>query len=119
MTTEIYPGADADIEAGVRSLVKTLGVLALTVALGIPAALYSGFVLQDLWGWFVAPLGVPQIGLIQAVGLLLIVALVRRTPKGGHSEVTFGKAFSNAANRIVFVSLGWGVGAAWHSFMPA
>lgn len=45
--------------------------------LTLPVQLWSGFVLSVLWGWFVVPLGVPPIGVLQATGLTLTVDLVK------------------------------------------
>lgn len=119
MKVETHIEADECAKERQPSLGKLLCILALTVALGIPGALYSGLVLQDLWGWFVEPLGAPKIGLIQAVGLLLIVAFARGLPKRSDHEMTFRRTFSWAGSRLLFVSLGWGLGAIWHAFMPA
>jgi hypothetical protein len=45
----------------------TAGVIAFIVAL----ALLRGYVLSQLWGWFVQPLGAPHIGVVHAIGLSL------------------------------------------------
>ena len=48
---------------------KTL--LTLAVASGV--ALFRGYVLSHLWGWFVVPLGVHALGVLPAVGLMVMV----------------------------------------------
>lgn len=50
-------------------------LMLLFIILWIPAAaMLSGVVLNDLWDWFIVPLGVPGIPLAQAMGLSLIVS---------------------------------------------
>lgn len=59
-------------------LLKLIGVFLLlvaAVALGFGAAVWDAFVLVQLWGWFVVPLGVVEIGLFHALGLLLVASL--------------------------------------------
>lgn len=40
-------------------------------------ALWNGYLLSVLWGWFVVPLGVPSIGVAHAIGLALIAGLLK------------------------------------------
>lgn len=49
------------------------------------AAAYRGLVLTVLWGWFVVPaFGLPALGLVDAIGLSLIVGfLTNPAPKKG------------------------------------
>lgn len=35
-----------------------------------------GFVLYKVWGWFVTPLGVPEISFVHAVGLLFVFTII-------------------------------------------
>jgi hypothetical protein len=52
------------------------GAVALAVLLGV----YDGFVVWVLWGWFVVPLGVPQIGVAWAIGVSVLVGVLAPTP---------------------------------------
>lgn len=60
-----------------------LGVgLFLFVAVGATAALVlNGIVLQALWGWFIVPLGLMEIGLAHAIGFNLLVRFCLFTQK--------------------------------------
>jgi hypothetical protein len=60
--------------AAIVGLVAGLG--AFTVLL----AIYGGFCLWVLWGWFMVPLGLPPIGIAWAIGLSTIFAMVAPTP---------------------------------------
>lgn len=42
-------------------------------------ALYNGFVLSILFGWFLVPLGLPQIGIAHAYGLSLLASVILST----------------------------------------
>jgi hypothetical protein len=55
---------------------KTLagvGVLTLTVA----TILWRAFVFTRLWFWFVAPLGMPELGIPHALGIMLAIGFLR------------------------------------------
>lgn len=41
------------------------------LALIVACALWGGFAASVLWGWFVVPLGVPEVSMLHAVGLTL------------------------------------------------
>lgn len=46
----------------------------IVFAFSIPVALWNGYVLTVLWGWYMIPAHVPDIGLKTAVGINLIVS---------------------------------------------
>ncbi len=50
-----------------------LVVLLILVVLVVVLSVVRGFVLSYLWSWFVAPLGIPEIGIAHAIGISLIV----------------------------------------------
>lgn len=54
----------------------------LALALAVPLTFWQGWMVARLWRWFVVPIGAPAIGLAQAVGLAVIVAMFRRS-RGG------------------------------------
>lgn len=56
-------------------MTKGLGIAA-TGAIGVGNWFFGAFVLTRMWGWFVVPLGVPAIGMAQAMGLALTLALM-------------------------------------------
>ena len=100
---------------------KHLNAFLLSQTLGIPVALLGGVVLQDLWGWFVAPLGLPALAFWQAVGIITLVAVFKmnlaRQPVKDEDE----QPIAAAMLRLVAVTLGylmaWGYGVIWHAFM--
>jgi hypothetical protein len=59
-----------------KKLAETLGsicMVAITIALSV---LVQGYVLCELWKWFIVPLGVPPISIIQAFGLAVTARLI-------------------------------------------
>ncbi len=64
-----------------------VGMVALIVMFGIAYMLLTGWVASMLWGWFVVPLfGLPQISILGAVGLALIIRLFIQTDFTAASE---------------------------------
>ena len=47
------------------------GTFIVALALAVACALWGGFAASVLWGWFVVPLGVPEVSMLHAVGLTL------------------------------------------------
>jgi hypothetical protein len=56
--------------------IENLVVGVLGFLLIASAILLNGAVLSQLWGWFIVPLGVPVVGIVQASGLVLAARLV-------------------------------------------
>jgi hypothetical protein len=46
------------------------------VVLLLPSILLRGFVVVKLWGWYVLPFGVSQIGMAHALGISLFLSLL-------------------------------------------
>jgi hypothetical protein len=56
-----------------------LGVLIfIVVAVAVCLAIYPlyGWILTQLWAWFVVPFGFPQLSLTQAIGIILVVSFL-------------------------------------------
>jgi hypothetical protein len=52
--------------------ILTYAVMCLVaLALATACALWGGFAAATLWGWFVVPLGVPEVSTLHAMGLTL------------------------------------------------
>jgi len=47
------------------------GTFIVVLALIVACALWGGFAASVLWGWFVVPLGVPEVSALHAMGLTL------------------------------------------------
>lgn len=83
----------------------------------------NGFVLSQLWTWFVVPLGANPIGVAHAMGLGVLVGLfvanlrtsasqTKKTDKEIHEALLYASLCS------VFCALAaWGWGAVYHHFM--
>ena len=56
-----------------------VGGLLLFVVVAFVLALFTGFTVSVLWGWFVVPLGVAQIGFAHAYGISLIGSVLMST----------------------------------------
>lgn len=61
---------------GVKNVGAFLFAGVLGLAIVISALLLNGLVLSQLWQWFITPLGAPNMGVLQAVGVTLAARLV-------------------------------------------
>lgn len=70
---------DAERRAG--CWLAILGILSV-----IPASVMRGWVLKIIWGWFLVPLGVPAVGIVQALGISALVGMLTHEMAGtqGH-----------------------------------
>lgn len=59
----------ADNKPSLTGCLATLAALPLLVTL-------RGYVLRDMWRWFVVPLGVPPISVLGAIGLSMMITLL-------------------------------------------
>jgi len=56
-----------------------VGGLLLFVVVAFVLALFTGFTISVLWGWFIVPLGVAQIGFAHAYGISLVSSVLLST----------------------------------------
>lgn len=91
----------------------------ILMAAGIASSALSGFVISRLWAWFVAPLGIAQIGVVQAMGLSLVVyMLTMGIPRREvDSKTWYGRMLGSLSFHTVGALLTWGFGALYHAFM--
>ena len=86
-----------------------LGFLFVVAALPL-AALLDAWVLTKLWGWFLIPLGLPQITIIPAFGIALIVRFLTKDLETAREDYK-GKWWLPALHQLVFpfvyLVLGW------------
>lgn len=59
-------------EMGGRVMIKIVGYLVIDVA----NTIFCGFVLSELWSWFVVPFGVMQISVAWGVGICTVASLL-------------------------------------------
>lgn len=87
-----------------------IAVAGVLIVLG---SLLGGVVLQDLWGWFIVPFGLPELGLAHAIGINIIVGFLtyRYIPRKN------GDGWTAGITPFVYVLFAWVIGAVVHSFM--
>jgi len=81
-------------------------------AFWVLAVLFSGVVIQDMWSWFVVPLGAPPIGIAHGLGLRLTLSwctAITRPNDDKFSEVVVRGACITA--------MVWGLGYLYSRFM--
>ena len=49
-------------------------VVALVSILALPVIVWEGFVASKIWSMFLVPLGLPDVGVLQAAGIVVLVA---------------------------------------------
>ncbi len=87
------------------------GVLILLAVVGFPAilalsAMWRGYVLSILWGWFIVPFfGAPAISVPVAIGVSLLVAMLTNHKTGNEAEKEEAAA-ARFASAIVFAFIG-------------
>ncbi len=70
--------------------------LFVLLILGPLSAIWFGLALSTLWGWFLAPLGLPAINIPTAIGISLIATLLTRSYRIEPSEDDASKRASLA-----------------------
>lgn len=99
--------------AGVGALVGLLGLLAI-------GAVWKGYVLTVLWGWFVVPtFGLPVLAIAPAIGLSLVVSFLTHQSdatkeQDGSSSERFAKSVAHA---LLMPAMVLGIGAVVRQFM--
>lgn len=95
--------------------------IALFLLFLMVATAVRGFVLSELWGWFVVPLGVGELGVAHAIGFALVVGYLTYQPDAkSESEVegTFGvRLVTSLLNVIIPGAMVWGAGGVIHLMM--
>lgn len=60
-----------EIAVAALSIVGVISLVPLSM-------IWSGYVLSVMWAWFLAPLGVPALGVAQAIGVSMTVQMLNR-----------------------------------------
>jgi len=79
----------------------------------IIAILINGFVLKYLWGWFMVPLGIVQIGIAHAIGITVIVGYLTQRDSKVNMDGFIERLVSVAIASLLILLIGYIV----HSFM--
>ncbi len=79
--------------------------------------LLQGVVVNDLWAWFIIPLfGLPVIGVIGAIGLVLVVSATRGyTGLGERSQYPWWVSYTTG---VLYTLMLWGIGWAFSHYLP-
>lgn len=58
-------------------LIFVLGIVFITIVLTVLGAIWSGYVLSILWGWFIVPtFNLPALSIPLAIGIALVISYV-------------------------------------------
>ena len=95
-----------------EEIIESLGALILF----IPSILFSGWVVMLLWGWFIVPLGMPEVGLALALGISVLVSAI--TPVNYHLMEKEGRSsFYKIVFNLIMNAVLLGFGFIVHLFM--
>ena len=98
---------------------EAIGKLCLGLILGTVSALWTSFVLQDLWNRFVRPLGVASLSYWHANGLAIFIGFISSTYflriLPDEPDETFGHTAAITLARCFIAALALGMGALAHS----
>ena len=56
---------------------ESLGLLFVVLLIYVPLVFLYGWVLQNIWLWFIVPFGIKEISFVHAIGLGLVISLFR------------------------------------------
>lgn len=94
-----------------------LGLLALLgffIGYIIIVGYFRAFVLTKLWGYFLVPLGLMEVGIWHAWGLSLLVTLFTYQQPSNSEKTNFVSALINP---VLLSLIAWGIGALIHGQM--
>ena len=90
--------------------ILTYAVMCLVaLALATACALWGGFAAATLWGWFVVPLGVPEVSVLHAMGLTLALRALagfsgKPQPAKHEDKMVALRALGRALGRVLAVA---------------
>ena len=102
---------------------KALTGLAIATLLFIPLSVFlNAYTMSYLWLWFIVPLGVPAIGMANAMGIMLVKGflMAKYEPKTDTAATTEEKIEKFKAHLYFSITMplaGLGVGYIFQSFM--
>ncbi len=102
-----------------KSVGYSLVIIFLALFIGLPLSVWLGAtVLQDLWTWFIVPLGLPVVTKVHAYGLALAIGIFTGTP-AVIAKLTMNfesKKYEWAIGTLTYL-FAWGMGALIHNYM--
>lgn len=95
-----------------------VGKLFITIILLVFSSVLVGYIAFHFWNWFVIPLGAPAIGVVNAIGVVMILRLITRQPV---TKDEAGRPYSETLSRGIVTTVGslifWGLGFLVHLFL--
>ena len=68
-------------------VVGVVEIFVLTFGYIVVATLLKGYLLSVMWRWFMVPiLSLPQLSVVQAIGIVLVVAMLTHQNHGYHED---------------------------------
>lgn len=95
-----------------KNFVTSMAVVGIALA-AILSAVWSGYVLTVLWGWFIVPFGLPALSISWAFGLILVVSLLRSPARKPREDETWHVLACYTLGPLFALLFGWIA----HSFM--
>ena len=68
--------------------------------------IWGGLVLSILWGWFIVPLGLPEIGLANAIGVSLVVGFLTRHHATSEKDLS-DRIIESLITPLIVLGFGW------------
>ena len=97
-------------ETGDNEVVTCMAALPILAAIIISVTLLRGWAISMLWGWFLAPLGVPPITIIHGVGISIFGSMFHSTVSSKTEYSTWEGVKSTmftVAWPLIAVLMGW------------
>ena len=88
----------------------------------IGAAIYSGMVFSNIWGYFIVPLGLPALSIPHAMGIIAVsgyflLSVYARLEDIKPIEPSFNAFWYKVLHFFVTINIAWGFSAIIQSFM--
>lgn len=81
-----------------------LVILSLVALVGL--SILRGFVLSILWGWFLVPLGIPDIGVAWAIGIAATLGMLVAGPSAGSKDTAEQLGYA-VGTPLMALLIGW------------
>lgn len=89
-------------------IVGIFGLGLLMAAMLATAYLLNGFVLTKLWTWFLVPFGLPELNLVQAIGIAMVIGfLTKQHIPSNKDEKAWIPMFHLYGGPIITLFIGW------------
>ena len=80
--------------------------LIIVLAIAIPIGILKAFVLSVLWGWFIVPFGIVDIGIVHAWGIILVGSIFNGIVKD-EIKITSKLVSQSIAQPIAVLAIGY------------